>query len=115
LDFVHRLNYKIVKLQRFGSWILLPSSGKKGGKRIQSLSVGPLVELASDLVQVDGQVQKNIFTCYERTLIITIPEYNNHVIHKMGTADETHLGDQFSATYAYEIKHYAVVTGVTNL
>jgi hypothetical protein len=29
---IHRLNYKIIKLQRFGSWILLPSSGKKGGR-----------------------------------------------------------------------------------
>jgi hypothetical protein len=28
LDFVHHLNNKI-KLQRFGSWIMLPSSGKK--------------------------------------------------------------------------------------
>jgi hypothetical protein len=33
LDFVHSLNYKIIKVQRFGSWILLPSSGKKGGRR----------------------------------------------------------------------------------
>jgi hypothetical protein len=40
LGFVHRLNYKIIKLQRFGSWILLPSSGKKWGKRTESLSVG---------------------------------------------------------------------------
>jgi hypothetical protein len=29
LDFVHHLNYKIIKVQRFGSWIVLPSSGKK--------------------------------------------------------------------------------------
>jgi hypothetical protein len=33
--------YKIIKLQRFGSWILLPSSDKKGGKRTERLSVGP--------------------------------------------------------------------------
>jgi hypothetical protein len=39
LDFVHRLNYKIIKLQRFGSCILLPSSGKRG-KRTESLFVG---------------------------------------------------------------------------
>jgi hypothetical protein len=26
----YHLNYKIMKLQRFGSFILLPSSGKKG-------------------------------------------------------------------------------------
>jgi hypothetical protein len=32
LDFVYRLNYKIMQLQRFGSWILLPSSGKKWGR-----------------------------------------------------------------------------------
>jgi hypothetical protein len=32
LDFVRRQNYKIIKLQRFGSWILLPSSGKKRGE-----------------------------------------------------------------------------------
>jgi hypothetical protein len=30
--FVHRLNYKIIKQQRFGSWILLLSSGRKGEK-----------------------------------------------------------------------------------
>jgi hypothetical protein len=29
LDFVHRLNYKIIELQHFESWILL-SSGKAG-------------------------------------------------------------------------------------
>jgi hypothetical protein len=45
LDVVHRLNYKIIKLQRFRSWILLPSSGKKkGGKRTESLSVYPNTE-----------------------------------------------------------------------
>jgi hypothetical protein len=26
------MNYKIIRLQRFGSWILLPSSGKNGEK-----------------------------------------------------------------------------------
>jgi hypothetical protein len=30
MDFFHRLNYKILKLQRFGSWPLIPSSGKMG-------------------------------------------------------------------------------------
>jgi hypothetical protein len=30
LDFVHRLNYNIIKLQLFWRWILLPSSGKNG-------------------------------------------------------------------------------------
>jgi hypothetical protein len=39
LDLVQRLNYKI-KLQRFGSWILLPSSGKKG--RQKAYLLGPL-------------------------------------------------------------------------
>jgi hypothetical protein len=49
LDYVHRLNYKILKLQRFERWILLPSSGKKfeSGQKIYLLS--PLVDLASDL------------------------------------------------------------------
>jgi hypothetical protein len=43
------LNYKIIK-QRFGSWILLPSSGKKGGKRGQKTYLsGTLLDLASDL------------------------------------------------------------------
>jgi hypothetical protein len=31
LEFAHRVNYKIIKL-RFGSCILLPSSGRKGGE-----------------------------------------------------------------------------------
>jgi hypothetical protein len=26
LDLVHHLNYKIIRIQRFGNWILLPSS-----------------------------------------------------------------------------------------
>jgi hypothetical protein len=49
LNFVNRQNYKI-KLQRFGSWILLPSSGKnKGGREQKTYLLGPLFELASDL------------------------------------------------------------------
>lgn len=28
LDFVHRLDYELIKLQRFTSWMLLPSSGR---------------------------------------------------------------------------------------
>jgi hypothetical protein len=41
LDFIHRLNYKIIKLRRFGSRILLPSSCIKGGKMKENLSVEP--------------------------------------------------------------------------
>jgi hypothetical protein len=41
LDIVHRLNYKIIKLQRFQIWILLLSSDEEGGKRTESLSVRP--------------------------------------------------------------------------
>jgi hypothetical protein len=41
LDFVHCLNYKIIKSQCFESWILLSSPGKKGGKSTENLSVGP--------------------------------------------------------------------------
>jgi hypothetical protein len=48
-DFVHSLNYKIIKLQRFGSWILPPSSGNKGGRGQKAYLLEPLVELASDL------------------------------------------------------------------
>jgi hypothetical protein len=51
LNFVHRLNYKVIKLQRFESCILLSSSGKKGGRDQKTNLLGPLVELASDLVQ----------------------------------------------------------------
>jgi hypothetical protein len=40
LDFIHRLNYKILKLQLFGSWILFSSPGKKE-KGAENLSVGP--------------------------------------------------------------------------
>jgi hypothetical protein len=46
LCFVHRLNYKIIKLQCFGSWILLPSSGRKRVKSTKVYLFGPLVELA---------------------------------------------------------------------
>jgi hypothetical protein len=49
LDVVHHLNYnKIIKLQCLKSWVLLLSSGKKG-EEDRNLSVGALVELASDL------------------------------------------------------------------
>jgi hypothetical protein len=46
LSYIHHLNYKIRKQQHFGSWILHLSSGKKGGRRTESL-----IELASDLDQ----------------------------------------------------------------
>jgi hypothetical protein len=40
LNFVHCLNYTIMKLRRFGSWILFPSTREKWGKGTESLSVG---------------------------------------------------------------------------
>lgn len=43
------LNYKVIKLQRFGSWFVLPSSGKKVIKGQSLYLVGLVVELASDL------------------------------------------------------------------
>jgi hypothetical protein len=48
LDFVYRLKYKIIEIQRFGSRILFPSSGKKGEKDKFYLLI-LLVKLASDL------------------------------------------------------------------
>jgi hypothetical protein len=48
-DFVRRLNYKIIKLQCFGSWILLPSSGRRWVRGQKAHLLGPLVELALDL------------------------------------------------------------------
>jgi hypothetical protein len=45
LDFVHYLNS--TKLQRLGSWILLPSPGKKGGQK--TYVSGAQVELVSNL------------------------------------------------------------------
>jgi hypothetical protein len=49
LNFAHRLNYKIIELQHFKSWILLLSSGKKGGRGQNAYLLGLLVKLASDL------------------------------------------------------------------
>jgi hypothetical protein len=49
LGFAHRLNYKIIKLQRFVSWFLLSNSGIKGVKRTEACLLDTLVELASDL------------------------------------------------------------------
>jgi hypothetical protein len=49
LDVVHRLNYKIIELQHFESWILLLSSGKEGGTGQKAYLLGFLVELASYL------------------------------------------------------------------
>jgi hypothetical protein len=47
LDFVHHLNYKIMKQQCFRSWILLPFSGKKGERRQKAYLLVLLVEVAS--------------------------------------------------------------------
>jgi hypothetical protein len=63
LDFVHCLNYIIIKLQYFGSWILLPSSGKKviGS----GLGLRLAQNLASETLQFynldDGQSPKEQF------------------------------------------------------
>jgi hypothetical protein len=51
LDFIHHLNEKIIKSQHFGSWILLPSSGKKREEDRNPICWAPLVQLASDLDQ----------------------------------------------------------------
>jgi hypothetical protein len=56
LEFVHRQNFNVIKLERFGSWILLPSSGKKvggGGRGQKAYLLGPLVELACLNVQTN--------------------------------------------------------------
>jgi hypothetical protein len=42
LDFVHHLNYKIIKLQHFQSWILL----------------GPLAELTSDVTRSEASISR---------------------------------------------------------
>jgi hypothetical protein len=39
LGFNHRLNYGIIKLQRFESWILFPSSGKNGEEERRGISL----------------------------------------------------------------------------
>jgi hypothetical protein len=49
---------RIIKLHCFGSLILLPSSGRKGGKRTERLLPRPPVELASDLDQVNQRAQQ---------------------------------------------------------
>jgi hypothetical protein len=36
---------KFKKMRRFGSWILLQSSGKKGGRGQKTYLLGPFVEL----------------------------------------------------------------------
>jgi hypothetical protein len=41
LDFNHHLNFKVIKLHHFGSWVLLLHSGKNGEKRTGSLSLEP--------------------------------------------------------------------------
>jgi hypothetical protein len=43
------INYKIRKLQSFGSWILLPSSVRKRGRGQKVYLLGPLLELVLDL------------------------------------------------------------------
>lgn len=46
LGFIHRLNYKIIKSQHFGSWIMLPYSRKK---EHTACLLDPTVDLVSDL------------------------------------------------------------------
>lgn len=43
LDFAHRLNHNIIKLRRFGSRILLRSSGKKAEKDRKPVRWAPLL------------------------------------------------------------------------
>jgi hypothetical protein len=40
LDIVHCINYKIIELQSYGSWIFLLSSSEKHGDRTQNLTTG---------------------------------------------------------------------------
>jgi hypothetical protein len=49
LDFVHPLNYKTIKSQRFESGILLSSLGKKWGKGQNTQLLDPVFELSLDL------------------------------------------------------------------
>jgi hypothetical protein len=54
LDFLHHINNKIIKLQRFGSWILLSSSYKKE-KKAKNITVeppGPVQEAESSFLEV---------------------------------------------------------------
>jgi hypothetical protein len=55
---IHYLNYKITKLQHFGSCILLDSSGKKGRRGQRTYLLGSLVKQASDLDSAQGQTDR---------------------------------------------------------
>jgi hypothetical protein len=46
--------WNFTKSQRFDSWILQPSLGKKGGRGQKTYLLGSLVELASGLRPDDG-------------------------------------------------------------
>lgn len=50
LDFVYRLTYKTIKLQRFTNLILQPSSGKMPTSLHKSYLLGSLAEIARDLI-----------------------------------------------------------------
>lgn len=78
LHFVRRLNYKTIKLQRFESWILLSSSGAKGPVKRQTKLLGPLVELASDMNEVDHHHKCQESTEFRTAAISALPRFRGN-------------------------------------
>jgi hypothetical protein len=78
LDFDHCLKYKVIKLQRFGSWILLLSSGKKGHK---AYLWGHLAELTPDLehVRLDKSVNYAIDQVKRTDVHVYLPLYQRNL------------------------------------
>jgi hypothetical protein len=54
LDFVHCLNYNIIKLQSFGNWFLLLSSGKSGEEDTEPIFWVPWFSVFLHLLPADG-------------------------------------------------------------
>lgn len=57
LDSVHLLNYKIIELQLFWSWILLPYSGKTGWNRAEGKPV-PIPRWSWNVMPTDSVLRK---------------------------------------------------------
>jgi hypothetical protein len=76
LDFVLRLNDKVIKLQRFGSWILLPYLGKKE-EEDRGRACWPAVQLISDLEHVKTS---SFFVLTEGGSRIQLPKHDSFII-----------------------------------
>jgi hypothetical protein len=90
----------MIKLQPFGSWILLPSSGG-GGRGQKTYMLGPLVLLVSD--QYKGKCMLNLFPFLNKSgNVFFYLEYA--YIYMSHTADRNVVMKQLESMYLHFMK-----------